>query len=152
MGNRNSYNQYYWDKEPPAAKVQGGTTGPADINGPGKPLYVCRAQVPNAGIHLGKTWDDYDACNIAWGGQEFVSKDFEYLGIQNWTSYPPIHKFQAGTTDKNDSIGQGKPLYVCKGPIHNAGVHPGKTWDGYNMCNIPWGGKEHSVKQFEYLH
>lgn len=63
----------------------------------------------------------------------------------------PSRKVQGGTSGQADGMGPGKPLYVSRGPIPSAGTHNGKTWDGYNKCNIGWGGKEHEVADFEYL-
>ncbi|ASQ47241.1 DM9 repeat-containing protein [Legionella clemsonensis] len=42
----------------------------------------------------------------------------------------------------------GKPLFLCLGRLFNS-TQPGKTWPGYNRCNVPYGGKEYIVDQFE---
>jgi hypothetical protein len=62
--------------------------------------------------------------------------------------------FVAGKTGSADSIGPNKALYTCRAavPVPNAGIHPGKTWDGYGACNVSWGGKEYIIKDgVEYL-
>lgn len=38
----------------------------------------------------------------------------------------------------------GDPLYVCRASFQG-GVHPGKVRRGFGGCNIPWGGREHTV-------
>ena len=43
-----------------------------------------------------------------------------------------------------------KALYVCSARFLN-GSHPGKTWDGYNNCNIGYGGRERIISDFDYL-
>jgi hypothetical protein len=43
-----------------------------------------------------------------------------------------------------------KALYVCSARFAN-GSHPGKTWDGYNNCNIGYGRRERAVSDFDYL-
>lgn len=42
----------------------------------------------------------------------------------------------------------GKPLFLCLGRLFNS-TQPGKTWPGYNRCNVPYGGKEYIVDQFK---
>lgn len=42
----------------------------------------------------------------------------------------------------------GKLLYLCLARLFNS-TQPGKTWAGYGRCNVPYGGKEYIVDQFE---
>jgi hypothetical protein len=58
-----------------------------------------------------------------------------------------------GATVNNKQVGGAegnKPLYVCR-VSYSGGVHAGKTWDGYNGCNIGYGGTEVVASGFEYL-
>lgn len=65
-----SNKNFKWSKDA-IDKIKGGSEG-------GRDLYICRAY-KGSGFHPGKTWDNYDNCNIGWGGQEYKMSDFEYL-------------------------------------------------------------------------
>ncbi len=41
----------------------------------------------------------------------------------------------------------GATLYLCRAKFFNS-IQLGKTWAGYNRCNVPYGGKEYVVGQF----
>jgi len=48
----------------------------------------------------------------------------------------PAHVLQIGhQTD-------GSPLYLCQAGVIFGGVQPGKTWNNYGICNVPYAGKE----------
>lgn len=42
----------------------------------------------------------------------------------------------------------GKPLFLCLGRLLNS-TQPGKTWSGYGHCNVPYGGKEYIVNDYQ---
>lgn len=42
----------------------------------------------------------------------------------------------------------GTKLYACRATV-NGGIHPGKIRRGFKACNIPWGGKVISIKQYQ---
>jgi len=44
----------------------------------------------------------------------------------------------------------GSPLYICHA-MHLGGVHPGKVRPGFSGCNIPYGGQEIVVPNYEVL-
>jgi hypothetical protein len=41
----------------------------------------------------------------------------------------------------------GTILYLCRGSLFNS-IQPGKTWAGYNRCNVAYEGKEYVLDQF----
>ena len=59
-----------------------------------------------------------------------------------------------GATVNNKQVGGAEgntPLHVCR-VSYSGGVHAGKTWEGYNGCNIGYGGTEVvTTSGFEYL-
>jgi hypothetical protein len=108
----------------------------------GGTLYVCRAP-HNGGLHPGKIVDGN--CNIGWGGEEQVIRDYEVLigdGIWGKPRADYAGSFAAGQEN-------GEALYLCRAPF-NGGVHPGKVVAG--NCNIGWGGKEETIGRFEVFY
>ncbi len=58
-----------------------------------------------------------------------------------------------GATVNNKQVGGSEgnmTLHVCR-VSYSGGVHAGKTWGGYNRCNIGYGGAEVETSGFEYL-
>ena len=118
-----------------------------DING--KALFLCRGAYKNS-IQIGKTWQGYNHCNISYAGKElllsnykvFIKKDFQHFG---WRK--PFHGKKAIKvgTDTN-----GQALFVCKGAYRNS-IQPGKTWAGYNKCNIAYAGHEVLLNNYQIL-
>ena len=44
----------------------------------------------------------------------------------------------------------GEPLFACRAGFED-GIHIGKLRKAFGGCNIPWGGKERTVKSYEVL-
>lgn len=42
----------------------------------------------------------------------------------------------------------GEPLFVCRASM-NGGMHPGKIRNGFNGCNIGYGGREETVVSYQ---
>ena len=67
------------------------------------------------------------------------------------TPWAGIHHHQYSSALTNGlRIGtetNGTILYLCRGKLFNS-IQPGKTWAGYNRCNVPYGGKEYVLDQF----
>ncbi len=112
---------------------------------PGRALYVCSGRY-RGGFHPGKIVSGN--CNIGWGGQEVLLRDYYILvGVHK------VHWVPAGNgfIDPKALIGgreQGQPLYLCRAPYQ--GIQPGKVVSGH--CNFGYGGKEIVADQFEVLH
>jgi hypothetical protein len=133
-----------WTKNPVNKVIGGG--------GNGQNLYVCQGNY-NGSIHPGKTWDGYNNCNIGLGGVEVAVQNYYYLdSTKKYKWIPNNQQFTntkvVGGTFKDNNI--DKNLYVCQ-TAYGGGIHPGKTWDGYNNCNIGWGGDEREVNTFNYM-
>jgi hypothetical protein len=98
-------------------------------------LYVCRAHY-NGGVHPGKLYEGQ--CNIGWGGEEVVLREFEVL-----KSYEPLHwvrfRHEVPRHVVRAGYGDDDELFICRAKYHG-GIHPGKFYKG--NCNIGWGGKE----------
>ncbi|PJE18164.1 DUF3421 domain-containing protein [Legionella sp.] len=113
----------------------------------GKPLYLCIGKLLNSD-QPGKTWEGYGRCNVAYGGKEFVVDRFEvpsrarFKGAY-WQANPRT-AIRVGT-DTN-----GKPLFLCQAYFRGS-RQPGKTWPGYNRCNISYGGREIIIDSYLVL-
>jgi hypothetical protein len=132
------------------------------------PLYVCRVQFSDGGVHPGKLVPTGRAlkCNVSYGGQgssydsfEVATTPLRIAGV--WASGPPTpgsHMLLGGHE------ADGRPLYVCRAnyieqlrydePIVGSfgtqgtldhGVHPGKLVAG--KCDVEWGGRELALDQ-----
>ncbi|MCL5272286.1 MAG: DUF3421 domain-containing protein, partial [Gammaproteobacteria bacterium] len=44
----------------------------------------------------------------------------------------------------------GNPLFVCQANFHGS-IQPGKTWPGYNHCNISYAGREIITDNYRVL-
>ncbi|WP_298623414.1 DUF3421 domain-containing protein [uncultured Legionella sp.] len=101
-------------------------------------LYLCQAKLFNS-VQPGKTWAGYDRCNVPYGGKEYVVDQFTIpnqhrLGRFNW-----VRDARGAIQIGRDT--NGNPLFVCQADFHG-GIQPGKTWPGYNHCNISYAGRE----------
>lgn len=56
----------------------------------------------------------------------------------------PDGAMKAGTAD------DGESLFACRATFKK-GEHIGKLRKKFGGCNVPWGGKEHTVKFYEVL-
>jgi DM9 repeat len=114
----------------------------------GKILYACRAYFKGS-VQPGKTWRGYDKCNIAYGGKEYIIKRFELM-----LESPSVNSDWQKNLDRAPVvIGQdtnGKALYLCKSRYLGS-IQPGKTWQGYNHCNISYGGREIVQNNYKVL-
>ncbi|MDF1654051.1 MAG: DUF3421 domain-containing protein [Coxiellaceae bacterium] len=114
----------------------------------GRALYLCRANYKGS-QQPGKTWHGYDKCNIPFGGREIETTDYSvYL-----QSYKEGHWIRGGRSIPEGAMQVGRdvsgaPLFLCRA-YYRGGIQPGKTWSGYNNCNIPYAGKEVLVSHFD---
>mgnify|MGYP002132942102 CR=1 FL=1 len=113
----------------------------------GRPLFLCTARLFNS-IQPGKTWLGYGRCNVPYGGKEYIVSRFvipsrTIFNRSYWFEDPKI-PFTIGH-DTN-----GTPLYVCQA-MFRGGIQPGKTWPGYNHCNISYAGHEIITDDYRIL-
>ena len=125
------------------------------------PLYLCRAEF-NGGIHPGKlNLKKHKGCHISWGGTEYeISNPYnweyaisELMTAQNQNWLPATGgAIPSGAlkTGREAIIGEMVPfsLYTCRARI-KGGTHPGKLRQAFGGCNVPYGGKEYTVIEYE---
>lgn len=113
----------------------------------GKPLFLCIGRLLNS-TQPGKTWAGYGRCNVPYGGKEYIVNDYQV---------PPANAFghvfwqNAGGTPL--AIGRdtnGNPLFLCQAYFKGS-KQPGKTWPGYNHCNISYAGQEIITDNYRIL-
>lgn len=107
----------------------------------GSSYFLCRAMLFNT-LQPGKTWAGYNGCIIPYNGKEYVVSQFTVptqseFGRFIW-SRPGLSKSRAIIIGHNTN---GQPLYLCQS-FFRGGIEPGKTWEGYNHCNITFAGHE----------
>lgn len=113
------------------------------------PFYLCKVSY-QGGVQPGKTWQGYNNCNVPFAGKELLFNAFRMIKRPRhgyWIRYKfqiPDNAYQVGYE------ANGRPLYLCKAPF-DGGIHPGKTWRGYDGCNIPYGGKEVIIRSKYWL-
>lgn len=113
----------------------------------GKILYLCQGKLFNS-IQPGKTWAGYGRCNVPYGGKEYVLNHFSIpnkaqLGHINWENNHQSAIVMGKDTNNN-------PLFVCQTNF-NGSAQPGKTWPGYNHCNISYAGREIIMDNYRIL-
>jgi len=164
---RNSSNQdrtmnYRWVKSKNgivqlSKMIQGGQ------NRKNVPLYLCRAEF-KGGIHPGKlNLKRHKGCHISWGGTEHeISSHYNWEYAISELTTPQNQNWQPANggsipsgalrTGREAIIGNEVPfsLYTCRAKM-NGGTHPGKVRPEFGGCKIPYGGKEHTVYQYEVL-
>ncbi len=128
---------------PEGAKEQG-----KDIDG--TQLFVARAAV-DGGTHPGKVRSAFKGANIPYGGKEVNAFQYEvFVGVGRWQKM----ESENGDIPSNAMIAghekDGTPLYVARA-VYGGGLHPGKVRPGFKGANIPYGGKEITISQYEVL-
>ena len=115
----------------------------------GEALFICRARFKN-GIHPGKVRRGLGGCNVPWGGRENTVRSYEVLVGRGFgwrrarDGNIPLDAVLIGRENGRDM------LFTCRANFKN-GRHPGKVRPGLGGCNIPWGGREHTVREYQVL-
>ena len=74
-----------------------------------------------------------------------VSAHMEWKWVKASNGYIPDNAVVIGGREANGQI-----LFICRAN-YRGGVHPGKIRTEFGGCNIPWGGKEIVVRDYEVL-
>lgn len=122
-----------------------------------EPLWACRAMYAGPGkgpgVHVGKVGRHLGGCRIGYGGTEVNVESYDVLvGRVRWLPTQgdqiPRGALAAGHEGPEDG---GAPLLLCRAqyPAGTSGVHIGKTRSGFGGCNIGWGGREITVREYE---
>ncbi len=147
-----SANAWQWT---PWSQAQGDTMPPGSFIGGTeqvigenrtRQLFVCQVEGGPPGIHPGKVVEG--RCNIGYDSKEKEYSTYRVLtGVKRAHWVPgsngsfPSDAFEGGREP-------GRTLFVCRGSYRN-GTHPGKIVD--QACNIPWGGGEPHLQNYEVL-
>nr|HAT8715086.1 DUF3421 domain-containing protein [Legionella jordanis] len=113
----------------------------------GRPLFLCMGRLFNSN-QPGKTWPGYGRCNVPYGGKEYVVDQFE---VPDKRMFGPVYWSNRGglaLTVGRDT--NGNPLFVCQAYFRGS-QQPGKTWPGYNHCNISYAGQEIITDNYRIL-
>ncbi len=130
--------QSNWRKKIKEGKVVGGYSSQNN-------LHVCQGFSKSNGVVPGETWSGKEYCVIGNAGKQENAANFNYLdSSQNlYWSKLPTSKVIGG---KQNGVDQ----HVCRGRV-NKDLHIGRTWSGYNACNIGLNNVESALSDFEYL-
>ena len=114
----------------------------------GTPCWVARAS-NSGGIQLGKVRPAFGAANIPYGGKEIKVTDYEVLMEEGrWV------KASGGRVPDGAVVAgfeaDGKPLFVARA-AYQGGIHQGKVRLEFGAANIPYGGNEIKVTNYEVL-
>ncbi|MCL9685166.1 DUF3421 domain-containing protein [Legionella maioricensis] len=110
-------------------------------------LYLCRATLFNS-VQPGKTWAGYNRCNIPYGGKEYVVDQFTIPNQRDFGHFTWEENVRGAVRIGTDT--NGNPLFLCQSNFHGS-VQPGKTWPGYNHCNIAFAGREIIMDDYRIL-
>lgn len=108
------------------------------VNTNGTVFYLCQGQLFNS-VQPGKTWSGYQGCNVPYRGKEYVLDQFTIPNQREFAPYYWDRSLDSAVVVGNDT--EGKPLFLCQSHF-NGSTQPGKTWPGYNHCNISYAGRE----------
>ncbi|WED42649.1 DUF3421 domain-containing protein [Legionella cardiaca] len=113
----------------------------------GKPLFLCLARLANS-TQPGKTWPGYNHCNVPYGGKEYILDQFEVPTQDIFRRNYWSDRGGLAVTVGRDT--NGNPLFLCQAYFRGS-KQPGKTWPGYNHCNISYGGQEIITDNYRIL-
>lgn len=114
----------------------------------GTPLWTARAEY-SGGIHPGKVRPAFGAANIPYGGKEIKVNPYEVLMQEGRWVKASDGKVPLGAVVAGYEA-NGEPLFVARAK-YEGGLHQGKVRLAFGAANIPWGGKEVKVKDYEVL-
>ena len=117
-------------------------------------LWVCIAKY-KGGVHPGKVRPGFKGCNIPYGGREIAIPSYRVLLELSWTgarySMNSISLYRMLQSDLvAGREANGDPLWACRAR-YEGGFHPGKVRPGFKGCNIPYGGREIAIDDFQLL-
>ena len=113
----------------------------------GTPLYLCVTNLYH-GTQPGKTWPGHGRCNVAYGGKEYVVNDFKIPSRHLFRSASWKNTIEGAVVIGKES--NGAPLFLCQA-FFKGSKQPGKTWPGYNHCNISYAGREIITDNYRIL-
>ena len=137
-----------WVKYSEGSSLQGAVLGGYDR---GNPLYVARA-AHEGSLVPGKYHAGYKTAYVSWGGKELEKKEnFEILlagSALEWKSADG-GAVPDGAVEGGHRPDRG-PLYIVRAKVDGCDSI-GKLNPQHKFCHLPYGGKEHLVKQYQVL-
>ena len=85
-------------------------------------------------------------CAVLYGAHAIGAKSAS--AHDSWTEASGGHVPDGAIIGGREADGQ--VLFICRAK-HKGGVHPGKIRAEFKGCNIPYGGREHTIRQYEVL-
>jgi|GEM_PF-2092164 len=118
------------------------------VDADGAPLMSCRA--PWNGVQVGKTRAEWNGCDIAYGGGEYLIEPYVTL-TASWSPAEtngdvPTNAWPFGVDGPT-----GATLYACRAYLNGNGYQVGKIGAGLPGCDVPYGGVEQIVPEYEVL-
>ncbi|KAJ8736541.1 hypothetical protein PYW08_007197 [Mythimna loreyi] len=116
-------------------------------------IYVARAY-HNGSLCPGKYVKSTGKAYVPWGGNEHCKEDFEILcgfnakWVKTSSNYIPHNAIVGGRTGGYEI--RGEPLYIGRAIIDGRLIC-GKAYTRYNLCYLPYKGKEIEVPSYEIL-
>ena len=98
---------------------------------------LCGFDIPISG--------NYSVCDVDNRTRSSLIRNTDYTWVSSKNGIVELSKMILGGQNRNNV-----PLYLCRAEF-NGGVHPGKIQPEFRGCNIPYGGKEHTVFEYDVL-
>jgi hypothetical protein len=137
---------YTWKKASGGSIPSGAKSNGKEADG--TPLWVARASHAG-GIHPGKVRPAFGAANIPYGGKEIKVTDYEVLMEEGRWVKASGGKVPDGAVVSGFEA-NGEPLFVARA-AYKGGIHQGKVRLAFGAANIPYGGNEVKVPDYEVL-
>ena len=137
-----------WVKYSEGSSLQGAVLGGYDR---GNPLYVARA-AHEGSLVPGKYHAGYKTAYVSWGGKELEKKEnFEILLARSALEWKSAEggALPDGAVEGGHRPDRG-PLYIVRAKVDGCDSI-GKLNPQHKFCHLPYGGKEHLVKQYQVL-
>ncbi|OQY46806.1 MAG: hypothetical protein B6242_06815 [Anaerolineaceae bacterium 4572_78] len=120
-----------------------------DSEGLHAPLYIART-MHAGGMHPGKIRHEFGWANIPWGGREITINPYQvFMGSGHWVKASNGH-IPAGAIVGGRDEDNNADLFIARAS-HAGGMHPGKIRHSWQHANIPWGGQELLISDYEVL-
>lgn len=105
-------------------------------------------------MHLGKIGPSLGTARIGFGGQEYCARTYSVLCCATGAAkLVAMEVGVAGAIPARALHGgweaDGTPLAAAVGEDPHGGTCPGKTRQGFDGCNVAFGGVERSLKRFK---
>ena len=115
----------------------------------GVPIFVARARHQSC-LVPGKLHHGHKAVYVPWGGVEHAKKEYEVLTGSGLSWKEAANGHVPKNAVKGGHTADGQPLYVIRATVEGSNAC-GKLNPQKKYGHVPFGGKEHIVKNYEVL-